>query len=248
MVASGQGPKDVAELNFNPQTEYWKKLMKIAKPLQSQTALDNKENKPKPNGNVIKLFSEDIVQKEILSIFKRFLDSTEFMLRGAEKETNPNVISVVSFHTQLNLETQKYLQITRLYSALTSILLAKSKKEQVLGLQSLMVDLNVENAKIAEFLRLFFVENDGLEILFWAIRNNMNEFDVALAGTEILSSLNCGGAHYQNYIETMSKQENIQIVLDLMMKYGGTKNEFCEKLTALLQRIINHNDLQGTNK
>jgi len=247
MVASGQGPREIAELNFNPQTEYWKKLMKLAKPLQSQNALDNKENKAKLVSKpdyMIKLFSEDIVQKEILTIFKRFLDSTEFMLKGAEKETNPNVISVVSFHTQLNLETQKYLQITRLYSALTSILLAKSKREQILGLQSLMVDLNVENAKIAEFLRLFFVENDGLNILFWVLENNMSEVDVIQFAADVLVSLNCSGAHYSSFVETISKQENIQVILDLLVKYGA-RNELCEKLSVIIQRIIHHNTLQG---
>jgi len=247
MVASGQGPREIAELNFNPQTEYWKKLMKLAKPLQSQNALDNKENKAKLVSKpdyMIKLFSEDIVQKEILTIFKRFLDSTEFMLKGAEKETNPNVISVVSFHTQLNLETQKYLQITRLYSALTSILLAKSKREQILGLQSLMVDLNVENAKIAEFLRLFFVENDGLNILFWVLVNNMSEVDVIQFAADVLVSLNCSGAHYSSFVETISKHENIQVILDLLVKYGA-RNELFEKLSVIIQRIIHHNTLQG---
>jgi len=220
MVPS-QVPKDNADVNFVPQTEYWKKVIKIAKPLQSSKigidplSKESKGVKNKPDFVRIHLFTEEIVQKEVLSILKRFLDSTEFMLNSGsnteKEEKNPNLIEVVSFHTKLNLETQKYLQVTRLYGSLIAILLARTKKEQISGLQSLMVDLNVENVKFAEFLRLFFIENDGLNILFWIMKTHVEDFDILQVTVDILSCLNIDGAHYQQFIEVLGKEENIKV-------------------------------------
>lgn len=223
-----QTPKGSFDVNFTPQTEYWKKLIKIAKPLQKSKASndfqssvlqsltkDNKAQTNKQNNNYIQLFAEELVQKEVVSILKKFLDSTEFMLKSGEKDTNTNpnasTISIVTFHTNLNLETQKYLQITRLYVSLTVALLARSKKEQLLGLQSLIVDLNIDNVKIAEFLRLFLIENDGLNILLWIMKSQISDFDIVQITSDILLSLNYNGAHYRAFIETISRDENIVV-------------------------------------
>ena len=221
MVAS-QPSKTNIDINFVPQTEYWKKIIKTTKPLQkskmgadllssvmSSLGKNNKLQQNKQESGYIHLFGEELVQKEVITILKKYLDSTEIILRGNEKENNP--AGSVIFKSNMTLETQKYLQITRLYSSLTTVLLAGSKKEQLLGLQSLIVDLNVDNPKIAEFLRVFLIENDGLNVLFWILKTFVDDFDILQVTTDILLSLNYNGAHYRSFIEIISKEENIEV-------------------------------------
>jgi len=228
MVAS-QTSKTTFELNFTPQTEYWKKIIKTTKPLQkskfgadlqssvmSSLAKNNKavQNKQDKDNAYIHLFGEELIQKEIITIFKKYLDSTELMLRGNDDKINPSAsVNSVIVKPNMTLETQKYMQITRLYTSLSTVLLAGNRKEQLLGLQSLVVDLNVDNPKIAEFLRVFLIENDGLNVLFWILQNFVDDFEVLQVATDILLSLNYNGAHYRSFIETISKEENIEVEL-----------------------------------
>jgi len=259
MVAS-QTSKTTFELNFAPQTEYWKKIIKTTKPLQkskfgadlqssvmSSLAKNNKavQNKQDKDNSYIHLFGEELIQKEVITIFKKYLDSTELMLRGNDDKINPSAsVNSVIVKPNMTLETQKYMQITRLYTSLSTVLLAGNRKEQLLGLQSLVVDLNVDNPKIAEFLRVFLIENDGLNVLFWILQNFVDDFEVLQVATDILLSLNYNGAHYRSFIETISKEENIEVVFYVLSKYGEN-NEFCEKMSVIVQRITYHNSLQG---
>lgn len=220
-----QTAKAGLDVIFIPQTEYWKKIVKITKTFgKSKSIVDHPNPLLRPSfvtkaaanksNHYIRLFAEELVQKELLIVIKKFLDSTEFMLKGNEKDStsnNPEVISVVTFHANLNLETQKYLQMTRLYAALIVILLAKTKKDQISGLQSIIWDLNVENVKIAEFLKLFLVENEGVNILFWLVQNFFDDFDIVQQSMDVLSSLNSNGAHYKQFCETVRKEENLKV-------------------------------------
>ncbi len=210
----------VMEVAFIPQTDYWKKIIKTSKPLQKgkvntelQSSLFrsiNKENK-NPNNRTtdacLNIFVEETIQKEITSLLKKFLDQTEFMLR----KDNANQESMISFHTSLNLETQKYLQMARVYVALIVLLLSKSKKEQIQSINSLLVDLNSENPKVAEFLKMFFVENEGLDIVLWQLENSSDDMQAAQVITDLLLCLNINGSHYKSFIDQISKDEVIRV-------------------------------------
>jgi len=210
----------VMEIPFIPQTDFWKKIIKTTKPLQSrrseiQSTLFrsiNKENK-NPNNRAadpcLNLFNEETVQKEISALLKKFLDQTEFMLK---KDTG-NQESIVSFHTSLNLETQKYLQMTRVYVALIVLLLSKSRKEQIQAINSLLVDLNSENPKVAEYLKLFFVESEGLDIVLWQLENSSDDLQATQVITDLLLCLNINGSHYKPFIDQISKDEVVKVRL-----------------------------------
>ena len=164
-VMDSSNPKDLLEITFIPSTDYWKRIVRTSKHISKKgvefqnSVLKslNKENKNPNNANnqpYLSLFQDDSVQKETTTLLKRYLDQSEFMLKKEEANEEQTKIT---FHKNLKIETQKYLQMTRIYISLMILLLSKSKKDQLSALKSMILDLNCDNVKISEFLKIFFI-------------------------------------------------------------------------------------------
>ncbi len=181
-------------------------------PLEKNNKVQQK-SQTKNEDNYLTLFGDMNIQKEVVAILEKYLDLTKAYLKGNNKEGNLNA-SLISFggnSKNLIFEAQESLHTTRLYSALLVIFLAKSKKEQLRGLHSLMVDLNVENITIVESMRELLIENNGLNLILWVMKTFESNFEVLQEATDILLCLNYNGTHYRSFIDTISKEENIEV-------------------------------------
>lgn len=97
-------PRGITEVAFIPQSDFWKKIVKNSKPLQkgkleSQASVFkslNKENKSVQKGietSCLTLFGEEFIQREVINLLKRFMDTTDFMLKRESNQEN-----TLSFH------------------------------------------------------------------------------------------------------------------------------------------------------
>ena len=162
----------------------------------------------------LQLFSNDEIQRELINVFKEFVDSSALILRNKYSEnSNKDEIIILDDikNTTVNIETQKYLKMTRIYVCLIIVLFSSIKREQLDSLQSILDDLNTENVKIGEYLKIFFIDNDGIHILFWVVSLNMDDLELIQIATDILLTLCSNGPHYKNFIRDISLDERVLV-------------------------------------
>ena len=219
--------RGIIEIAFNPQTEYWKKITKTTINKSKLTKYVNMQNSIIPSlkkeGKLtarsecptnLQLFSNDEIQQELINVFKKFIDSSAFMLRNKSSENSKKdeiIILDNNQNTTMNIETQKYLKMTRIYVCLIIVLFSSIKSEQTDSLQSILDDLNTENVKIGEYLKIFFIDNDSVHILFWIMNLNMDDLELIQITTDIFLTLCSNGPHYKNFIRDISLDERVLV-------------------------------------
>ena len=200
--------RSLSDHDMSAQTEYWKRYARNNK-ISPHAILGHK-----PSANFrescLQLFPDSETQKEIIRIISSCITASEVVIKS------PNTSKVEKdFENVESIEESsdgiKFLYMQRLLGYLSIIFLTKNKKEFMSSIQGLIKDLTAENYIIAEFLKRYFVRNDGVSLLFWLLRESAEDQVLMNSLADLLLILGSNGKHYLPFINQISTHSNIKV-------------------------------------
>ncbi|EAS00326.2 endo-1,4-beta-xylanase xylA, putative (macronuclear) [Tetrahymena thermophila SB210] len=259
-------PKKPTELTFIPQTAFWKRKIKVI-PKKSTTGEKNNTALSRLSGQTssvsFQLFSNEDVQKEMLQVFKQYMDHSELLLKRkvpnssqeqqGKAQNNQGLAMVFDFtensaaneksnagSKSLQFENQKYTLMTRIDLQIMTLILQVISKESINAIQSILIDISNENENLNDFLRSYIINIGFVEILVWRMIQSKDDALLIELSTNLMWSMCTNGSHYNQFIQDISEDNVISKLIVIFEKYSNNYN-ICEKLSVIIQRISYHN-------
>ncbi|KAL4503305.1 hypothetical protein ABPG72_000911 [Tetrahymena utriculariae] len=258
-------PKKPTELTFIPQTAFWKRKIKVI-PKKSTTGEKNNTALSRLSGQTsnvsFQLFSNEDVQKEMLQVFKQYMDHSELLLKRKvpvssqeqQGKVNNQGIGIAFDFTENSaaneksnagsksqqFENQKYTLMTRIDLQIMTLILQVISKESINAIQSILIDISNENENLNDFLRSYIINMGFVEILVWRMIQSKDDALLIELSTNLMWSMCTNGSHYNQFIQDISEDNVISKLIIIFEKYSSNYN-ICEKLSVIIQRISYHN-------
>lgn len=185
-----------------PQTEHWRKFVRNTK--LNPTAILGAKASANLKDPCIQLFPNSEIQKEVVRTLATYLTTSETTILASKKPSD----ELTSLDENPDA---KYAHILRLLSLLCTLYLTRNKKEQINALQGLIKDLTNDNYIIADFLKEYFIENDGISLIFWLMKEAADELAVMNSLADLFLILGSNGHHYLPFIHQISANDKIKV-------------------------------------
>ena len=185
--------------DMTPQTEHWRKLSRNSK--VSTSILAGTKSAANTIDPCLQLFPNIDIQKEVVRILSVFVANSETVSSTPDSEESKEELT----------SALKYTYILRVLSNLCTLYLTRSKREHLGAVQGLTKDLNSENHVLAGCLKEYFVEKDGIGLVFIIINSSAEDYALMNAITDLFLLLGSNGDHYLPFIQAISTYERIKV-------------------------------------
>ena len=158
------------------------------------------------------LFPSEILQNEIISIMKKYLNDSNFCVIPKNTFQNDKKQNFYEIPLKNSLEVQKFILMIRIKLSLLILLFSTNFSEIDEILQFLLQNINNENEAMNDYMKKNMLDNDAINVLFSIIKIFHSNLQSVTFIIDILLNMSSNGEHYKGFIMEISEDRNFEVI------------------------------------